>query len=154
SFTGSTKVCKLIAKQAADNLTKFSLELGGKAPNIIFADADLDQAVNGAMMGIFFNQGQVCCAGSRLFVEERVKDEFLGRFKEKADRIKVGDPMDKETLMGPQVSEEQLNRIKSYVGIAREEGATVIAGGEQPKFEGALQNGSFFQPTIFSEVNN
>src|SRR5262249_18416458 len=78
--------------------------------NIIFADADLDQAVNGAMMGIFFNQGQVCCAGSRLFVEEKVKDEFLGRFKEKAERITVGDPMDKATLMGPQVSEEQLTR--------------------------------------------
>src|SRR5256886_9708947 len=120
----------MIAKAAAGNLTKVSLELGGKAPNVIFADADLDQAVNGAMMGIFFNQGQVCCAGSRIFVEEKAKDEFLGRFKEKADRIKVGDPMDKATLMGPQVSEEQLNRIKSYVDVAREEGATVLTGGE------------------------
>src|SRR6266480_902419 len=154
AFTGSTEVGKLIAKAAAENLTKVSLELGGKAPNIVFADADIDQAVNGAMMGIFFNQGQVCCAGSRIFLEEKVKDEFLGRFKEKAERIKVGDPMDKSTLMGPQVSEEQLNKIKSYVGVAREEGATVFAGGEQPKFEGALQNGYFFQPTIFSEVNN
>src|SRR6266478_1698783 len=102
AFTGSTEVGKLIARAAADNLTKVSLELGGKAPNVIFGDADLDQAVNGAMMGIFFNQGQVCCAGSRLFVEERVKEEFLGRFKEKAEKIKVGDPMDKTTLMGPQ----------------------------------------------------
>ncbi len=148
----SLELAKLI--RAAENLTKVSLELGGKAPNVIFADADLDQAVNGAMMGIFFNQGQVCCAGSRLFVEEKVKEEFLGRFKEKAEKIKVGDPMDKSTLMGPQVSEEQLNKIKSYVGVAREEGATIFAGGEQPKFEGALQNGYFFQPTIFSEVNN
>src|SRR6201988_4389033 len=154
AFTGSTEVGKLIAKAAADNLTKVSLELGGKAPNIVFADADLDQAVNGAMMGIFFNQGQVCCAGSRLFVEERVKDEFLGRFKEKADRIKVGDPMDKATLMGPQVSQEQLNKIKSYVGIAREEGATVFAGGEQPQLDAQFQKGYFFQPTIFSEVKN
>src|SRR6266516_3719727 len=88
----------------------------------IFADADLDQAVNGAMMGIFFNQGQVCCAGSRLFVEEKVKEAFLGRFKEKAEKVKVGDPMDKATLMGPQVSVEQLDKIKSYVEIAREEG--------------------------------
>ena len=78
AFTGSTEIGKVIAKAAADNLTKVSLELGGKAPNVIFADADLDQAVNGAMMGIFFNQGQVCCAGSRLFVEAKVKDEFLG----------------------------------------------------------------------------
>src|SRR5216684_560633 len=154
AFTGSTEVGKLIAKAAAENLTKVSLELGGKAPNVIFADADLDQAVNGAMMGIFFNQGQVCCAGSRLFVEESVKDEFLGLFKEKADRIKVGDPMDKATLMGPQVSMEQLNKIKSYVAIAREEGATVFSGGAAPELEGAFQNGYFFQPTIFSEVDN
>src|SRR5207247_7106396 len=89
-----------------------------------------------------------------LFVEAKVKDEFLGRFKEKAEKIKVGDPMDKATLMGPQVSEEQLNRIKSYVSIARDEGATVFAGGEQPKLEGAFQNGYFFQPTIFSDVDN
>ncbi|HJZ79683.1 MAG TPA: betaine-aldehyde dehydrogenase [Pyrinomonadaceae bacterium] len=154
AFTGSTEIGKVIAKAAADNLTKVSLELGGKAPNIIFADADLDQAVNGAMMGIFFNQGQVCCAGSRLFVEEKVKDEFLGRFKEKAERITVGDPMDKATLMGPQVSEEQLNKIKSYVGIAREEGAKVFAGGESPQLDPQFQNGYFFQPTIFSEVKN
>jgi len=154
AFTGSTEIGKLIAKSAAANLTKVSLELGGKAPNVIFADADLDQAVNGAMMGIFFNQGQVCCAGSRVFIEEKVKDEFLARFKEKAERITVGDPMDKATLMGPQVSVEQLDRIKSYVDIAREEGATVFAGGGQPKLEGAFQNGYFFQPTIFSDVNN
>ena len=154
AFTGSTEIGKLIAKAAADNLTKVSLELGGKAPNIVFADADLDQAVNGAMMGIFFNQGQVCCAGSRLFVEEKVKEEFLGRFKEKADRIKVGDPMDKATLMGPQVSEEQLNKIKGYVGIARQEGATVFAGGDSPQLDPQFQNGYFFQPTIFSEVSN
>src|SRR6266850_64930 len=154
AFTGSGEVGKLIAKAAAENLTKVSLELGGKAPNVIFADADLDQAVNGAMMGIFFNQGQMCTAGSRVFIEESVKEEFLGRFKEKAESIKVGDPMDKTTSMGPQVSMEQLNRIKSYVAIAREEGATVFAGGGQPKLEGAFQNGYFFQPTIFSEVGN
>ena len=129
AFTGSTEVGKLIAKTAAENLTKVSLELGGKAPNIVFADADLDQAVAGAMMGIFFNQGQVCCAGSRLFVEEKVKDEFLSKLTERAERIKVGDPMDKATQMGPQVSEEQLNRIKGYVDIARDEGATVVTGG-------------------------
>jgi betaine-aldehyde dehydrogenase len=154
AFTGSTEVGKIIARAAADNLTKVSLELGGKAPNIIFADADLDQAVNGAMMGIFFNQGQVCCAGSRLFVEEKVKEEFLGRFKEKADRIKVGDPMDQATAMGPQVSEEQLDKIKSYVGIARDEGATVFAGGETPSLDAQFQKGYFFRPTIFSDVKN
>src|SRR6266404_1140124 len=118
AFTGSGEVGKLIAKAAAQDLTKVSLELGGKAPNVVFADADMDQAVNGAMMGIFFNQGQVCCAGSRVFIEEPV------------------------------------NRIKGYVDIAREEGATVFAGGGQPELEGAFKKGYFFQPTIFSDVNN
>ncbi|HKY30483.1 MAG TPA: betaine-aldehyde dehydrogenase [Pyrinomonadaceae bacterium] len=154
AFTGSTEVGKLIAKAAAENLTKVSLELGGKAPNIVFADADMEQAVNGAMMSIFFNQGQVCCAGSRLFLEEDVKDQFLDKLKEKAQKVNVGDPMDKSTQMGPQVSEEQLNRIKGYIDIGRAEGATVFAGGESPKLEGAFQKGYFFQPTIFSEVKN
>jgi betaine-aldehyde dehydrogenase len=154
AFTGSTDVGKLIAHAAADNLTKVSLELGGKAPNIVFADADMEQAVNGAMMGIFYNQGQVCCAGSRIFLSEEIKDEFLERFKTKAGRIKVGDPMNKETLMGPQVSEEQLNRIKGYVDIAKNEGATVLAGGSPPQLEAGFENGFFFQPTIFTEVKN
>jgi betaine-aldehyde dehydrogenase len=154
AFTGSTEVGKIIARTAADNLTKVSLELGGKAPNIVFSDADMEQAVNGAMMGIFFNQGQVCCAGSRLFLHEDVKDEFLERFREKAQRVKVGDPLDKTTQMGPQVSEEQLNRIKGYVDIAKEEGATVLTGGCPPQLEGDFQKGFFFQPTIFTEVQN
>ena len=154
AFTGSTEVGKLIAKSAAENLTKVSLELGGKAPNIVFADSNLDQAVAGAMMGIFYNQGQVCCAGSRLFVEESVKDEFVSKLSERAERIAVGDPMDKSTQMGPQVSEEQLNRIKSYVDIAREEGAAVVTGGSTPELGGALKKGYFFRPTIFADVNN
>ena len=154
AFTGSTEVGKLIAKSAAENLTKVSLELGGKAPNIVFADSDLEQAVAGAMMGIFYNQGQVCCAGSRLFVEEPIKDEFLAKLKERSEKIAVGDPMDKATQMGPQVSEEQLNRIKGYVDIARGEGATVLAGGEPPQLTGGFEKGYFFRPTIFSEVKN
>src|SRR5919112_1001401 len=154
AFTGSTEVGKLIAKTAADNLTKVSLELGGKAPNIVFADSDLEQAVAGAMMGIFYNQGQVCCAGSRLFVEESVKDQFLTQLSDRAGRIAVGDPMNKATQMGPQVSEEQLKRIKGYVDIAREEGATVVAGGEPPQLDPAFQKGYFFTPTIFAEVKN
>ncbi|MDQ1613607.1 MAG: aldehyde dehydrogenase [Pyrinomonadaceae bacterium] len=154
AFTGSTEVGKIIARTAADNLTKVSLELGGKAPNIVFADADIEQAVSGAMMGIFFNQGQVCCAGSRLFLDERIKDEFLARFKERAEKVKVGDPMDMTTQMGPQVSEEQLTRIKSYVDIARGEGATVYTGGGTPELADNFKNGYFFQPTVFSEVQN
>jgi betaine-aldehyde dehydrogenase len=154
AFTGSTEVGKIIAREAAQNLTKVSLELGGKAPNIVFADADIEQAVNGAMMGIFFNQGQVCCAGSRLFLAQEIKDEFLERLKEKSQKIKVGNPMDAGTQMGPQVSEEQLTRIKGYVDIARGEGATVLTGGEPPQLEGNFQNGYFFQPTVFGEVKN
>lgn len=155
AFTGSTEVGKIIARAAADNLTKVSLELGGKAPNIVFADADLEQAVSGAMMGIFFNQGQVCCAGSRLFLAEQVKDEFLERFKERAQKVIVGDPADKATLMGPQVSAEQLDRIKGYVDVARTEGATVLTGGATPSsLDEKFRNGYFFQPTIFSEVKN
>jgi len=152
AFTGSTEVGKLIAKTAAENLTKVSLELGGKAPNIVFADSNLDQAVAGAMMGIFFNQGQVCCAGSRLFVEEKVKDEFISKLTERAERITVGDPMDKTTQMGPQVSEEQLNRIKGYVDIARDEGAAVVTGGAGPELSGAFQKGYFFRSISFDDV--
>ncbi len=154
AFTGSTEVGKLIAREAAENLTKVSLELGGKAPNIVFADADIEQAVSGAMMGIYFNQGQVCCAGSRLFIAAEIKDQFLERLTEKSKKVKVGNPMDAGTHMGPQVSEEQLNRIKGYVDIAREEGATVLTGGEPPQLEGDFKNGFFFQPTIFGEVKN
>ena len=154
AFTGSTEVGKIIARAAADNLTKVSLELGGKAPNIVFSDADIDQAVNGAMMGIFFNQGQVCCAGSRLFVQEPVKDEFMDRLKEKSAKIVVGNPMDQATQMGPQVSEEQLNRIKGYVDIAQKEGASVVTGGCPPQLDPEFQKGYFFQPTIFGDVNN
>ncbi len=154
AFTGSTEVGKLIARAAADNLTRVSLELGGKAPNIVFADANLEQAVNGSMMGIFFNQGQVCCAGSRLFVEEAVADEFLDRLKEKSQKITIGDPLEKTTQMGPQVSAEQLDKIKGYVEIARQDGATVFSGGAPPVLEAAFQNGYFFQPTIFTAVKN
>ena len=154
AFTGSTEVGKIIARAAAENLTKVSLELGGKAPNIVFADADLEQAVNGAMMGIFFNQGQVCCAGSRLFVEEGFKEQFVDRLKEKASKITVGNPMEQTTMMGPQVSLEQLNRIKSYMDIGRGEGASIVAGGKPPVLEESFKNGYFFQPTILTDVKN
>ena len=154
AFTGSTEVGKLIARNAAATLKKVSLELGGKSPNIVFADANLDQAVSGALMGIFMNQGQMCTAASRLFLEASIKDEFLARMAEAARNIKVGDPLDMTTQMGPQVSQEQLDRIKSYVAIATGEGAAILTGGASPALEGKLANGFFFQPTILDNVNN
>jgi len=154
AFTGSTEVGKLIARAAADNLARVSLELGGKAPNIVFADADLDQAVDGAMMGIFFNQGQVCCAGSRLFVAETVRDKFLDRFQARAESLKVGDPLKPGTQMGPQVSEEQLDRITRYVAIGQQEGAKILTGGAPPRLPAPFEGGYFYRPTILTNVRN
>jgi acyl-CoA reductase-like NAD-dependent aldehyde dehydrogenase len=154
AFTGSTEVGKIIARACAENLTKVSLELGGKSPNIVFADANLDQALSGALQAIFMNQGQMCTAGSRLFLHAAIKDEFLARMADKARTIKVGDPLDMTTQMGPQVSAEQLARIKSYVDIAANEGASVLVGGATPTLEGPLANGYFFAPTILDNVTN
>lgn len=154
AFTGSTEVGKLVAEAAArSNLKRVSLELGGKAPNVVFADADMDHAVEGALFAIFFNQGQVCTAGSRLFVEESIHDEFVEKLANRARTIRVGNPLDKATHMGPQVSREQLNRIKKYVDIGCEEGAQVLTGGASPDDE-VLAKGYFFSPTILSNVNN
>ena len=147
AFTGSTEVGRIIQRAAAGNLKSCSLELGGKSPNIVFADADLDAAVKGAMTGIFFNQGEVCCAGSRLFVEEKVHDEFLELFAAHAEGIKVGDPLDPSTQMGAQVSEEQFTKILGYIEAGRSEGAKVVTGGGRAK-----DKGYFLQPTIFDGV--
>ncbi len=145
AFTGSTEVGRLVMKMAAEsNLKKVSLELGGKAPNIVFADSDLDAAVQGAITGIFFNQGEVCCAGSRLYVEESVKDEFISKLKERVENLKVGDPTYSETQMGAQVSEEQFLKILSYIEKGKEEGAKLVTGGCPIGVKGY-----FIKPTIF-----
>ncbi len=153
AFTGSTEVGKLILKASAGNLKRVSLELGGKSPNIVFADADQDAATAGALMGIFFNQGQVCCAGSRLFVQERLYDEFTDKVSALAQQVKLGPPLDPETRMGPLVSSEQYARVKGYLTLGREEGATVKTGGEAAT-EGALAKGYFVKPTVFTGVRN
>jgi len=150
AFTGSTEVGKLVMKMAAEsNLKRVSLELGGKAPNIVFADCDLDAAVKGAMQGIFFNQGEVCCAGSRLFVEEKVHDAFISKLKERAEKLIVGDPMDPKTQMGAQVSEEQYRKILGYIEKGKQEGAKVVTGGGP-----ASQKGYFVKPTVFDNVGD
>jgi len=148
AFTGSTEVGRIIQRAAAGNLKSVSLELGGKSPNIVFADADLGEAVKGAITGIFFNQGEVCCAGSRLFVEESAHDEFVSRLAEHARTIRVGDPLDPATQMGAQVSEEQFTKILGYIEAGKSGGATVVTGGARAK-----DKGYFLQPTIFTGVS-
>jgi acyl-CoA reductase-like NAD-dependent aldehyde dehydrogenase len=152
AFTGEDKTGKLIVQASAGNLKRVSLELGGKAPNIVFADADIDAAVKGAIMGIFFNQGQVCCAGSRLFLDKKIHDEFLTKLTERASSLRQGHGLDEKTQIGPQVSKEQQERILNYVGIAKGEGANLVCGGEAPG--GDLAKGYFVKPTIFKGVNN
>ncbi len=149
AFTGSTEVGRLIQQAAAGNLKRVSLELGGKSPNIIFADADLEAAAKGTMGAIFFNQGEVCCAGSRMFVEESIHDEFLDIFKGYAESVIIGDPLDKSTQMGAQVSEEQFSKILGYIDTGKSEGARVITGGQR-----ARDRGYFIEPTIFDGVAN
>src|SRR5437868_223060 len=131
AFTGEYLTGQLVMEAAAkSNLKRVSLELGGKSPNVVFADADLDAAVEGAYAGLFFNQGQCCCAGSRLFVEEKVHDQLVERLVQKARSQKVGDPFDPETTQGPQVSQEQSDRIMGYIEAGRQEGAKLLTGGK------------------------
>ena len=132
AFTGSTEVGKIVMKAAASsNLKRVSLELGGKSPNIVFADADMDQAVEGCHFALFFNQGQCCCAGSRLFVEAKCYDEFVERSIARAQKRKVGDPFDPETEQGPQIDEDQFDKIMGYIDVGKKEGATLLQGGKR-----------------------
>lgn len=151
AFTGSTSTGRLIMQAASKHLKPVTLELGGKSPNIVFADAELDDAVNGALFGIYFAQGQVCAAGSRLFVQDSVYDRFLDAFSKKAQTIRVGNPLDPATQMGPQVSMAQLERIEHYVEKGLEEGANLVLGGKRNPQAGT---GYFFTPTIFENVTN
>ncbi|CAG8633855.1 9379_t:CDS:2 [Paraglomus brasilianum] len=149
AFTGSTAVGKSILRAAStSNMKKVTLELGGKSPTIIFASADLEEAVKWAHMGIFFNSGQCCTAGSRVYVEESIYDEFLEKFKEHAASIKVGDPFNKETYQGPQVSKEQFDSVMAYIETGKNEGATLEMGGKRHG-----DQGYYIQPTIFTNVN-
>jgi aldehyde dehydrogenase (NAD+) len=150
AFTGSTEVGKLIMQAAAkSNLKRVTLELGGKSPNIVFADADLDAAVAGAHFALFFNQGQCCCAGSRLFVESHIHDEFVDRMKKHVSATKIGDPFDPETTQGPQVSQEQFDRVMGYIEHGKQQGANLVSGGAR---HGTA--GYYVQPTVFSGVKD
>ncbi len=153
AFTGSTEVGYSIARAAADKLIPATLELGGKSANIYFPDCQWDRALEGVQLGILFNQGQVCCAGSRVFVHEDIYDKFLAECVAAFNNIKVGLPWEKDTVMGSQINETQLKKILSYVEIGKKEGARVACGGERA-VEGALAKGAFMKPTILADVTN
>ncbi|XDG03707.1 hypothetical protein ABKA04_003322 [Annulohypoxylon sp. FPYF3050] len=148
AFTGSTAVGRTIMKAAAaSNLKKVTLELGGKSPNIVFDDADIEQAISWVNFGIYYNHGQCCCAGSRVYVQEGIYDKFIEAFKKRALANHVGDPFDEKTFQGPQVSQLQYDRIMGYIEEGKKEGATVALGGERHG-----DKGYFIKPTIFTNV--
>src|SRR6202167_822109 len=153
AFTGSHVTGQSIIKASAGNLKRVSLELGGKSPDIVFADADLDAAVPGAAMAVFANSGQICSAGTRLFVEHKVYDEFVGRVAAFSKTLRVGDGRDPDTQVGPLVSREQLKRVTGYLAIGRQEGARPLSGGERLT-DGDMAKGYFVPPTVFAGVND
>ena len=150
AFTGSTEVGRSVMREASETLKKVSLELGGKSPNIVFADADLDAAARGALTGIFYGKGEVCAAGSRLLVEESVHDELMQRLLERAGRMVPGDPLHPKTRLGALVSREQMDRVLGYIETGRSEGAELRAGGARSPVDG---RGYFVSPTVFDGVS-
>lgn len=153
AFTGSTEVGREVGLAAAERLIPSTLELGGKSANIFFEDCDWEMAMDGLQMGILFNQGQVCCAGSRVFVQESIYDKFVEEAVKRFNAVKVGLPWDSSTQMGALIYERQLEKVLSYVDIAKQEGATVACGGERIT-DGELGNGYFMRPTLFTNVTN
>ncbi len=155
TFTGSTEVGREIVKASAGNLKRLSLELGGKSPNIVFADADLEAAARGIFMGIFYNQGQCCSAGSRIFVEKSKFDQLLETLVNRAKTVRQGPGLDPNTQMGPLVSKEQMDRVLGYVRSGQKEGAKLLCGGDRADaVSGPLGRGYFVQPTVFSDVSD
>jgi acyl-CoA reductase-like NAD-dependent aldehyde dehydrogenase len=152
AFTGETETGRDIMRKAAGSLKRISLELGGKSPNLVFEDADIDHAVNGSLFAIYYSAGQSCEARSRLFVQESVYDQFVESFVEKAKRLKVGDPFDQTTQIGALISQRHLERVDSYVTIGRNEGAEVLAGGERAG--DGLERGNFYKPTVLAVSDN
>lgn len=153
AFTGETETGRQILAAAAGTIKKVSLELGGKSPNIVFPDCDLDEAVNGSLFAIFTNAGQRCTARTRLFLHESIHDRFLADFVARAGKIRIGDPLEDDTQMGPVISPRQCERVLSFVERARGEGAELLLGGKRPQ-EDVLRKGNFVEPTIFDQVRN
>ncbi len=150
AFTGSAAVGKLIVKAAADTVKRVTLELGGKSPNIFFADADFEAAIDGALFGVFINQGEVCSAGSRILVQQSIYSKFVEAMTEKAKTIRLGPPLERETKMGPLISKEQYDRVRSYQEVGKKEGKLALGGGRPA----GLDKGYYVAPTIFYDVSN
>jgi aldehyde dehydrogenase (NAD+) len=150
AFTGDTSTGKGIMRTAADTLKHITLELGGKSPNIVFADADLDAAVRGATIGIFYGKGEVCAAGSRLLVDKAIRDQFISKVVDRTKKMVPGDPLDPKTRLGAISSKSQLERVLNYVSIAKTEGAQLVAGGARADI--GTGKGYFMQPTVFADV--
>jgi len=150
AFTGSSAVGKIIVKQAADTVKRVTLELGGKSPNIFFADADFEAAIDGALFGVFINQGEVCSAGSRILVQKSIYKKFVEAMTEKAKKVTLGAPLDRATKMGPLISKDQYDRVRSYQEIGKKEAKLAIGGGRAEKFA----KGYYIEPTIFYDVDN
>lgn len=152
AFTGSTLTGKEIIKASATNMKRIQLELGGKSPDIVFADADLDRAVPGAGMGVYVNSGQICSAGTRIFVQRSIHEEFVSRLVDFSKSVRVGDPFDPDMQLGPLISQRQLDRVMGYMSVGVDEGARLAFGGE--RMGGDLSGGYFVQPTVFDNVDN
>jgi len=150
AFTGSAAVGKLIVKSAADTMKRVTMELGGKSPNIFFADADFEASIDGALFGVFINQGEVCSAGSRILIQRPIYKKFVEAMAEKAKTIKLGPPLDRETKMGALVSKEQYDRVRSYQELGKQEARLVAGGGRAT----AMSAGYYVEPTIFADVDN
>jgi aldehyde dehydrogenase (NAD+) len=149
AFTGSGETAQIIMRDAATTLKRLTFELGGKSPNIVFADSDLEAAVAGSHFGLYFNQGQCCCAGSRLFVEEKVYDKFLDRLSSMNKTRKLGDPFDPDTEQGPQVDQTQFDKVMHYIDLGKKEGAQCLTGGSRWG-----DRGYYIEPTLFAEVRD
>lgn len=152
AFTGSTDTGREIIKASAGNMKRLQLELGGKSPDLVFADADLDKAIPGVAMGVFSNSGQICFAGTRVFVQRKIQDEFVERLSAYTRTLKVGDPLAPDTQLGPLISQRQLDRVMSFMDVGQREGARLAAGGK--RLVGDLADGYFLEPTVFNDVSN
>jgi aminomuconate-semialdehyde/2-hydroxymuconate-6-semialdehyde dehydrogenase len=153
SFTGGTKTGEYIARTAAPMFKKLSLELGGKNPNLIFADCDFDKMLSTTIKSSFANQGQICLCGSRILIERSIYDKFRDAFVEKVNRMKIGNPADPKTKMGAVVSEGHMNKVLSYIELAKDEGGKVIAGGNRVKMDGELSGGYYIEPTVIEGLD-